>query len=362
MASPRWPKPVLEGARERWVRQKPPWLGVLAGLVAERHAANGDVGFLLEPDLKESHGGLRDIAALVAMMEAVPVLADYVDTVAIEHARSVLTAARVELQRRAGRELNKLLLQEQEQVAKAMGLDDADELMHEVATAGRTVAWEGDDAWRRRSAWSRAQGKGGRWRRDKGRGRPVRVEPLAGEPGIGTTVDEVVLLDDADVAGDAVADAATGGGGRRAQPARSPATPSTCSVAGPPTSSPRGPTSCGAHWCGCWPPGPAAIPALEALDQRRLLERYLPEWASVRNKPQRNPYHRFTVDRHLLEATANAATMAHRVHRVDLLLPRDPAPRHRQGLPRRPHRRRHGGGRRHRHPDGPALRPTWPPS
>ena len=66
--------------------------------------------------------------------------------------------------------------------------------------------------------------------------------------------------------------------------------------------------------------GPAAIPALEALDQRRLLERYLPEWAAVRNKPQRNPYHRFTVDRHLLEATANAATLAHRVDRVDLLL------------------------------------------
>ena len=66
--------------------------------------------------------------------------------------------------------------------------------------------------------------------------------------------------------------------------------------------------------------GPAAIPALEALDQRRLLERYLPEWAAVRNKPQRNPYHRFTVDRHLLEATANAATLAHRVGRVDLLL------------------------------------------
>jgi [protein-PII] uridylyltransferase len=66
--------------------------------------------------------------------------------------------------------------------------------------------------------------------------------------------------------------------------------------------------------------GPAAIPALEALDHRQVLERYLPEWAAVRNKPQRNPYHRFTVDRHLLEATANAATMSHRVTRPDLLL------------------------------------------
>jgi [protein-PII] uridylyltransferase len=66
--------------------------------------------------------------------------------------------------------------------------------------------------------------------------------------------------------------------------------------------------------------GPPAIVALEALDQRRLLERCIPEWAAVRNKPQRNPYHRFTVDRHLLEATANAATLAHRVSRPDLLL------------------------------------------
>ncbi len=66
--------------------------------------------------------------------------------------------------------------------------------------------------------------------------------------------------------------------------------------------------------------GPPGIAALEALDQRHLLERYLPEWAAVRNKPQRNPYHRFTVDRHLLEATANAATLVHRVTRPDLLL------------------------------------------
>ena len=35
---PKVAEPVLEGARERWVRQKPPWLGVLADKVAERHA------------------------------------------------------------------------------------------------------------------------------------------------------------------------------------------------------------------------------------------------------------------------------------------------------------------------------------
>ena len=59
-------QPVIDGARDRWARQKPPWLELLADQVAERHRAYGDVGFLLEPDLKESHGGLRDVNALSA--------------------------------------------------------------------------------------------------------------------------------------------------------------------------------------------------------------------------------------------------------------------------------------------------------
>ena len=48
--------------------------------------------------------------------------------------------------------------------------------------------------------------------------------------------------------------------------------------------------------------------------------RLIPEWAAVRNKPQRNAYHRFTVDRHLLEAAALAAELTDTVERPDLLL------------------------------------------
>ena len=105
------------------------------------------------------------MAALTAIMKAVPVLADYVDTVAIDEARRVLTDIRVELHRRAGREQNRLLLQEQDQVARALDEPDSDALMRAVATAGRTVAWEGDDAWRRRGAWSRLERRGRRQRR-----------------------------------------------------------------------------------------------------------------------------------------------------------------------------------------------------
>ena len=66
--------------------------------------------------------------------------------------------------------------------------------------------------------------------------------------------------------------------------------------------------------------GAGAIPVIEALDHRGVWARILPEWEPVRSLPQRNAYHRFTVDRHLLEATANAVARAEQVARPDLLV------------------------------------------
>ncbi len=66
--------------------------------------------------------------------------------------------------------------------------------------------------------------------------------------------------------------------------------------------------------------GRPAIGAMESLDQHGLLVRLIPEWAAVRNKPQRNAYHTFTVDRHLLEAAALASGLTDSVERPDLLL------------------------------------------
>ena len=55
--------------------------------------------------------------------------------------------------------------------------------------------------------------------------------------------------------------------------------------------------------------GAGAIPVFEALDHEGVLVRILPEWEHVRSRPQRNAYHRFTVDRHLLEALAICAEL-----------------------------------------------------
>ena len=66
--------------------------------------------------------------------------------------------------------------------------------------------------------------------------------------------------------------------------------------------------------------GDAMVPMVELLDEHGLLVRYLPEWDRVRCKPQRNAFHRFTVDRHLLEAVARADDEVRSVRRPDLLL------------------------------------------
>jgi [protein-PII] uridylyltransferase len=316
-------EPLVAETLDHWrSRNGAHWLPTLAVQMEERRASFGDVAFLLEPDLKEGHGGLRDITVLEAIAKFAPALGDAVDLRAVSSAFEILTQARVELHRRAGRELNRLLLQEQDAVAAALRYGDADELMAAVAQAGRSIAWLGHETWRRQRAWrpGTARRRFGRRPGHREHGRspatPPRPRP---EPGVAIAHDEVVLTPDAAVASDpalaftlsAIAaelelPIATGALHRLAELAPAPGDPWDAStrealvrtlLAGRP-----------------------AIDALESLDHYGLLIRMLPEWAAVRNKPQRNAYHTYTVDRHLLETAANASVFAERVERPDLLV------------------------------------------
>jgi [protein-PII] uridylyltransferase len=66
--------------------------------------------------------------------------------------------------------------------------------------------------------------------------------------------------------------------------------------------------------------GPGLLPVWEALDRHRIIERWIPEWSTVRSAPQRNALHVYRVDRHLVQATAYAGEYVREVARPDLLL------------------------------------------
>src|SRR4051794_6593849 len=289
-----------EGLR-RWQDRARVWLGALSERVKQRHQASGEVAFLLEPDLKDGRGGLRDVHALNWATKAGAVLLRG-DDWALAAAYDVLLGARVELHRLAGRPGDILALQEQDGVAAALRMASADALMGAVASSARTIAWTSDEAWQRID--STLAGPAGRGHR--------RDHPVAS--GVVVRDGEIHLDHGADPAADPTLVLRVAAASARKGAHIERATLDRLAADTPP-------------WPDPWPPGAvddlvalllqghAAIPVVESLDQRGLLVRVLPEWVMVRSKPQRNAYHRFTVDRHLWETAANAAELADRVQR-----------------------------------------------
>ncbi|HJR26086.1 MAG TPA: hypothetical protein VJ804_11465, partial [Acidimicrobiales bacterium] len=176
-------------ALTQWQKRAKRWLGELSTRVKARHKQAGEVAFLLEPDLKEGRGGLRDVHALRWAEAARSLLWQGDDPALLEGYRTLLSA-RVELHRITQRPGDKLTLEDQDAVAAALGKADADELMREVAEAARTIAWRSDDAWHRIDA-SLSGPLGFRSRRDRSIGQDLVLRD-----------GEVHLTADAAVAGD----------------------------------------------------------------------------------------------------------------------------------------------------------------
>ncbi|WP_369253806.1 [protein-PII] uridylyltransferase [Geodermatophilus amargosae] len=266
----------------------------------------GELAFLLEPDLKEAYGGLREGQVLRAVAAA-----QLVDEPSpeVEAAYSFLLDVRDELRRRSGRATDVLVRQEQRPVAAALGLADEDVLLREVSLAGRRLAFVADDTWRRVEA--------ALVRRPRARYRRVRREPLA--EGVVRQGDEVVLARDAHPAADPGLVLRGAAAAARADLLLSPYTLKVLAVHSPPVPEPW-PAEVRWSFLRLLASGRSAVPVLEQLDQEGLLSRLLPEWDHVRSLPQRHPWHRFTVDRHLVEAAAAAAELTRDVDRPDLLL------------------------------------------
>jgi [protein-PII] uridylyltransferase len=276
----------------------------LAERMRDLREENGEVAFSLAPDLKLGRGGLRDVHAL-GWVAAAGVLADTSSLNELAEPFETLTRARVGLHRVQGRAGNRLVLDYQDEVARSIGYHDADVLMTEVSSAARSIAWVSDATW----FWVE---------------RSLQKRRRASDHQV---FDGDILLDGLLMSLDPSSD-----------------------IAGDPTASLRVAVEAARHRAfiehdtlrrlameiGELPDpwtremrdlfvtllllGRPAIAAIEALDQVGLMTALVPEWEPCRSKPQRNAYHRFTVDRHLLEAAAEAASLADRVGRPDLLV------------------------------------------
>ncbi|MFJ3199837.1 [protein-PII] uridylyltransferase [Streptomyces sp. NPDC086989] len=298
-----------------WRNQAARRLPQLHSLCRERAEQAGELRFLLEPDLKEARGGLRDATALRAV--AASWLAD-APREGLADARRRLLDARDALHLVTGRATDRLALQEQDQVAARLGLLDADALLREVYEAARVVAYAGDVTWREVGRVLRARAARPRLRGLLGtRGAAAERAPLA--EGVVESDGEAVLALAARPDRDPVLALRFGAAAAQAglpvslhAVRRLAAQAKPLPVPWPAEAREQLVTLLGA--------GEPTVAVWEALEAEGLITRLLPDWERVRCRPQRNPVHTWTVDRHLIETAVRASALTRRVGRPDLLL------------------------------------------
>ncbi|MFG2605006.1 [protein-PII] uridylyltransferase [Streptomyces sp. NPDC048514] len=298
-----------------WRNAAPKRLPELQELCADRAERQGELQYLLEPDLKEARGGLRDATALRAV--AASWLAD-APREGLADARRRLLDVRDALHLATGRATDRLALQEQDQVAAELDLLDADILLRQVYEAARVISYASDVTWREVGRVLRSRAVRPRLRAMLGGGKPVAERsPLA--EGVVEQDGEAVLA-------------------RAARPERDPVLPLRAAAAAAQAGLPlslhavrRMAATAGALPTP-WPAeareqlvtllgsGRPTVDVWEALEAEGLVSRLLPDWERVRCRPQRNAVHLWTVDRHLIETAVRASALTRHVSRPDLLL------------------------------------------
>jgi [protein-PII] uridylyltransferase len=274
----------------------------------ERGRRAGDLRYDLEPDLKEGRGGLRDLVSLRAVAASWVADRPHRD---VDDAVRRLADVRDALQQVTRRSGNRLVLQEQDQVASVLGVAGADDLLRVVGASAAAVTHAADVTWRRALSATRPS----RSRYLRGR-RPVLK--LLG-PGLAEHDGEAVLTAQADPTTDPMLALRLAARAARAGLPLSPSSVDRLVADAPPLRVPW-PDAARDLFIDLLGAGESLVPVWESLDQAGLLERLVPEWALVRHRPQRNAVHRFSVDRHLVEAAVCASRLVREVRRPDLLL------------------------------------------
>jgi len=290
-------------ARENWRKNYEKYLPNLRAAISERSNRSGELAFLLEPDLKEARGGLRDINALraIELSGVVPVALDRVAA-----AEALLSNVRDVLHQVTPKPRDQLMLTEQDRVAEILEFSDADALMLEIAKSARAVDYVMDLTWHRID-----QRKSSPWFK---KNKVVQVtKGLITEKGELAIEQDYNIAEDCEIGLRAAATAAQSG-----IPLSIDACIAMAENFSPlPTPWPR---SARENLVALIGAGNEMVRVFEALDQEGIIEKWLPEWSHVRFLPQRNVLHHHTVDRHMLETAVRAAALTRTVKRPDLLL------------------------------------------
>nr|WP_239133471.1 [protein-PII] uridylyltransferase [Rugosimonospora africana] len=289
-------------AAQQWRRSAAHTLPALREVTASRWQTHGELAFLLEGDVKEARGGLRDVAILRGVG-----MAGVADAArpAVRAAHTRLLDVRDALHVTAGRRVDRLLAQDREAVAGLLDLPDGDALLRRIAQDARAVAYAVDDAWRAIDRWSRPAGPP--TRRPIGRDVVEQDgEAVLARAAVAPRPDPSLALRVAAAAANATL------------PIARP-TLEWLAAFCPPPSTPW-PAAAREALLTLLGSGTGLVPTWEACDRYGLVLGWLPEWSRVRGHPQYNPVHLYTVDRHLVQAAAEASAFTREVARPDLLV------------------------------------------
>ncbi len=279
----------------------------LAGAAHARWAKVGEIAHRVEPDLKNGHGGLRDVQLLDALAGAQ--LLDRPGRDVLE-ARDLLLDVRVELHRHAGRARDVLRAQDADEIGACLELGDRFDLARALSGAARAIAFAAEVGLR--SARSALPRRGLAALR-----RPPVRRPLAA--GVVEHLGEVALARDVAAGRDPALVLRVAATAARTGLPVATGTLHHLADTAPELREPW-PRAALAELLALLGAGRPLVDVVESLDRTGLWGRLFPEWGAVRDLPPRDRAHVWTVDRHLVEATAVAGRLTTRVARPDLLL------------------------------------------
>jgi [protein-PII] uridylyltransferase len=255
-----------------WARRDPQaFAASLRDDAARRAERSGSAAQLLEPDLKEGSGGWRDLHSIWLLEAAVGIRLEEAgllsgrESEALAAAGEFLTRVRSALHLETGKRSDRLVLDHQPAIAEVMGFADEPRLIAIDGLMRAVFEHTRDVEFLFRAVIARFR---------EGGAPPVAppttpaavLDALAAEAEAGREPSAALLdaIDDLDMPDAVEWDDATRAAFSRLLRA-----------------------------------GDRGAASFEVLDRLGILAAFVPEWADVRCRPQRDPYHRLTVDAHL---------------------------------------------------------------